>query len=105
MKTLGDILADTLGLIKICLNPGIEYNDHLKTWEVKVIDPDGRVYTLARQFNTALDAATIMAKIAERGFIDPTYWNCRVPYGSNAWDDDGMEVALMDDEERHHKGM
>lgn len=91
--------------VKICLNPGISYNEDLQVWEVQCCDMPGRIYTHEKQFNTAAGACALLAKVAVHGEIDTDHWHCRVPYGSDAWDDDGMEVTLMDDEERHHKGM
>lgn len=92
-------------IIKICLNPGLSYHEELKVWEVQCCDPAGRVYTHEKQFVTAAGAAVLLAKVATRGEIDTDHWGCRVPYGTDAWLEDGMEATLMDDEERYHKGM
>jgi len=92
-------------IVKICKNPGLSYHEELKVWEVQCCDMDGRVYTHMKQFNTAAGACALLAKVAEAGKIDLEHWNCRVPYGTEAWLEDGMEVTLMDDEERFRKGM
>lgn len=91
--------------IKINLNAGIEHNPDLDCWEVIASDKQGRIYTHNHQFQTSWAAAALLAKVLEKGTINLEHWHCRVPYGTEAWLEEGMEATLMDDEERFRKGM
>jgi len=68
-------------------------------------DSDGRVYTHERMFATRQAADRLADRVKVRGDIGAAYWDCYTPYGTDAWLLDDMEVTLMDDEERHAKGM
>lgn len=66
---------------------------------VVVADKEGREYTRPDvNFIDPEKAKTFAAKIEERGFLDGNLWNCRIPYGSNAWISDGMEERTYWDE-------
>ena len=69
-------------------------------------DAEGREYTHAFVCgDTREQVRPFAARVLARGNIDLRYWGCRTPYGSAAWDVDGMEATLMDDEERYHRGV
>lgn len=80
-----------------------------KLFAVIAVDAAGRSYTHWFHFDETTDewaytkAYRLRSKVDQAGEIDPSRWDCYVPYGSDAWDIDGMEVTLMDDEERHEK--
>lgn len=90
-------------------------SDPRPTFVVSFSDSDGRDYS----FHTGdyKKAYYLQEKLEDFGGLPmDTYsiflgeygvcvFNCRTPYGSAAWEIDGMEVTLMDDEERHHHGL
>ena len=43
-------------------------------------------------------AVSFASKIEDRGYLDVNLWDCRIPYGSNAWISDGMEQRTIEDE-------
>lgn len=77
------------------------------TYLVTCVDADGRQYSHFHVFsqNDYRKAKALADRVREAGKIDLTHWDCYVPYGSDAWLIDGMEVTLMDDEERYFKGL
>ena len=74
------------------------------TFRLLCFDFEGREYLHYFPFRSRSQAVFLKEKVEIEGTIDSAYWDCRVPYGSDAWDNDGMEVTLMDDQERAHKG-
>jgi hypothetical protein len=74
-------------------------------YHVVASDEDGRVYTHERDFKDHEKAQSLADKVEAKGVIDTEHWHTYVPYGTEAWLKDDMEVTLMDDEERHHKGL
>lgn len=81
----------------------VQYHDEI--YYVRAHDADGREYTHHHLFTEAPKAFALLYRVLEACRINPEHWHCRVPYGTDAWLIDGMEVTLMDDEERHRKGM
>jgi hypothetical protein len=73
-------------------------------YHVVASDEDGRVYTHYRTFKDHEKAQDLADRVQARGKINAEHWSTYVPYGTEAWLKDDMEVTLMDDEEREHKG-
>ena len=77
---------------------------------VTASDAAGRHYTHWRHFDATTErsaytrACLLRAKVAAAGEIELEHWDVHIPYGTDAWLEDGMEVTLMDDEELYHKG-
>lgn len=68
-------------------------------------DAQGREYIHEAEF-TMEGAARQYLAISEAAYvINDEYWTCRIPYGSDAWDADGMEATLYDDVERQRYGL
>jgi hypothetical protein len=97
-----------MNIAKIVRTAVQEIEDRL--YAVIAIDAQGRCYTHLHFFDETTDewaytkAYRLRSQVAQKGQINIEYWDCYIPYGSDAWDDEGMEVTLMDDEERYHKG-
>lgn len=68
-------------------------------------DAQGRQYRHEMSFSNPEAAHNLAVRVAKAGKIDLSYWDCIVPYGSEAWLIDGMEVTLMDDAELSAKGL
>lgn len=82
------------------------FEDVADGWAVSGCDAEGRIYMHRYRFVSQDAALKLAGRIVGAGYkIDATHWDMRVPYGSDAWLNDGMEVTLMDDEERRAKGM
>lgn len=94
-------------LVKITSAQVEEIADDL--FAVTASDADGRHYTHERHFDAKTEASAyvkaclLRAKVAASGEINAERWDCYIPYGSDAWDIDGMEVTLMDEFERREK--
>ena len=57
---------------------------------------------------TQAEANKIVTEIEAAGLVieaTPETWDVRIRYGTLAWLKQGMEVTLMSDEERFHKGI
>lgn len=75
-------------------------------WVTEARDKSGRIYIHQHQFDS-------LGRLAEKMFpriwatmeINLEHWGVYIPYGTDAWLIDGMEVTLMDEEERHFKRM
>ncbi len=81
----------------------VEWAEVTTNWDnrfvVVVGDKEGREYT--RQdvnFINRDRAVSFASKIEDRGYLDVNLWDCRIPYGSNAWISDGMEQRTIEDE-------
>ena len=66
---------------------------------VIVTDRQGREYTRSDvNFINRDNAIKFADTIKARGYLNADLWNCRIPYGSEAWDLDGMEERTIQDE-------
>ena len=74
----------------------VELRNEDGDWLVMGSDADGREYTHERSFRSAALATRLAERVlAADGLIDPDRWFMRVPYGTNAWLDDGYEDATI----------
>ena len=70
-------------------------------WVVMVSDEQGREYSRSDvNFIEHDNAVAFRDRIKERGYLNAELWDCRVPYGTEAWLSDGMEQRTIEDE-RH----
>ncbi len=73
----------------------IEYAS-MNVWLVMSSDVDGREYTHEFNFNSEAGAMALQRRVVTAGrVIDDERWSMRVPYGTNAWLDDGYEDATI----------
>lgn len=64
-------------------------------WLVQGYDRDGREYTHEVTFQSHARAERLASRVKAAGLeIDPDHWFMRVPYGCNAWIEDGCEYDL-----------
>jgi len=74
-------------------------------WTVEARDKEGRHYVLMDVCVSKDKADRLAAQVQKRGEIMLDLWACHVPYGTDAWLLDNMEITLMDDEEQIAKGI
>ena len=72
-------------------------------WVVQAWDAKGREYTLGDATYPirplSFDRATaVVEKVKIAGKINRDLWSMRVPYGTDAWLEDGMEDRQIEDE-------
>jgi hypothetical protein len=89
--------------IKIRKHPGpasdhVHYDDVLDKFVVEVSDNKGRCYTHYYRFKSIHQAIKLAERVVEAGQIDPDHWDVYVPYGTEAWLDDGFEQRTIEDE-------
>ncbi len=61
-------------------------------------DKEGREYTLDKVLTAEQAAKTYVAISLAEYKIDAGHWNMRIPYGTDAWLNDGMEERQIEDE-------
>lgn len=66
---------------------------------------NGAMHYHHREDLTGPQAQKLARNVAAAGQYDPSQWWLDIPYGTNAWLEYDMEITLMDDEERYHKGL
>ena len=72
------------------------YDDY--HYDVTCSDAAGRQYW-RNVHSTDFEAMMRLAgKVTERGYINSEHWGCHVPYGTFAWELEGMEQRLVQDE-------
>lgn len=74
------------------------YDEDRDLYEITANDMQGRQYLLRGVALPFLRAQTLIAKIARAGEINVELWDCRTPYGTEAWLLDGCEEREMEDE-------
>ncbi len=85
--------------MKVILTDVVVTRAEANEWFVLGHDADGREYTHEVVFADDAAGAALMRRVeAADGAINDERWFMWVPYGSNAWLDDGYEEATMMEE-------